>query len=119
MIKQARVKLFANDVDTLSDFWIKQFNGKLVTTTPLPNNFHSKTVEIATDFALDIFPKGFVHETDPAAKTAVPSLMLFSDQFDQLHQQLDTATDVQTDDAGLQTFTFADPEGNYFAVAKA
>ncbi|SUP52810.1 Uncharacterised protein [Weissella viridescens] len=47
-----------------------------------------------------------------------PSLMLFSDDFEALHDAIPGALDIMENN-GQQTFAFPDPEGNYFVIAKA
>ncbi|MCH3490346.1 glyoxalase, partial [Enterococcus faecium] len=47
-----------------------------------------------------------------------PSLVFFTDEFETIYENMEEPGEI-TDNNGVLTFNFSDPEGNYFVIGKA
>lgn len=47
-----------------------------------------------------------------------PSLVFFTNEFETIYENMDEPGEI-TDNNGVLTFNFSDPEGNYFVIGKA
>lgn len=117
MISKIRIMIYGNDIDKLSEFWKFNFNANIIETNELPDGFTNKVLSLTPTIELSLFNKEFIKKYSPEVIDAVPSLMIYTNEFDELHNRLTTAGDVMEID-GIPTFNFTDPEGNYFVVAK-
>jgi len=117
MINKVRVMLYVDDVNMIKDFWQQAVSATVVETLALPERYQGIVLAITPEIELALFPKAFIRKFSPEVLHGTPSLMLFSDAFETLHQQIPTAGDI-IDNNGTLTFNFADPEGNYFVIAK-
>ncbi|MBF8808609.1 MAG: glyoxalase [Enterococcus lacertideformus] len=117
MIAKTRIMLYAGDVEVLSNFFVKTLGATISETIDLPEEFHSTILTISSEFELGIFPKVFVQRFSPEVLGTTPSIMFFTDQFEEIYEKLDNAGEIM-DNNGIQTFNFSDPEGNYFVIGK-
>ncbi|BDZ31917.1 glyoxalase [Lactiplantibacillus sp. WILCCON 0030] len=117
-MQKTRIMIYVEDVDRVVKFWQDYFEARIETISSLPDNFKSIVLTISPTVELAFFPKAFIAKYSPEVLGNTPSLLFFSEQFKALHAKLPTVGDI-VDHDGMLTFNFADPEGNYFAVAQA
>ncbi|SJZ42352.1 VOC family protein [Anaerorhabdus furcosa] len=117
MINKTRIMLYGNDIDKLSEFWKFAFNAEIIETNELPDGFTNKVLSLSPTIEISLFNKEFIKKYSPEVIDAVPSLMLYTNEFDELHQRIKTASMTMEID-GHPSFNFSDPEGNYFVVVK-
>ncbi|MEA4873814.1 MAG: glyoxalase [Anaerorhabdus sp.] len=117
MINKVRIMIYGDDIDKLSEFWIFNFNAEVIETIDLPGGYINKVIALSPTLELSLFNKEFIKKYSPEVLDAVPSLMLYTNEFDELHNRIKTASDTMEID-GIPTFNFSDPEGNYFVVTK-
>lgn len=114
---KTRIMLYVDDVDMNVEFWVEEFGAKVVARQTLNGGYQNVVVRISAETELSIFPKDYVRIYSPEVDETVPSLMFFSDRFNELHDDLLSAGEV-SEVNGVLTFNFQDPEGNYFVVAR-
>ncbi|WP_446001999.1 glyoxalase [Weissella viridescens] len=118
MFNKMRVMLYVDDVQVISDFWQKYVKAEVAETNALPDDFKNIVLQVGTQMQLSLFDKTFIEKYSPEVLGNTPSLMLFSDDFEALHDAIPGALDIMENNS-QQTFAFPDPEGNYFVIAKA
>ncbi|MGN8982872.1 glyoxalase [Enterococcus villorum] len=117
MIGKTRVMLYAEDVEILSRFFIEKLGATISETIDLPEACQSTIVTISSEFELGIFPKIFVQQFSPEVLGPPPSIIFFTEQFEEMYEKLENAGEIMENN-GVQTFNFSDPEGNYFVIGK-
>lgn len=117
MIDKMRVMIYVDDINLNRDFWQTNFNAEITDVLDLPGGYTGITLSLNRDIELGIFPRDFVKEYSPEVADNVPSLMLFTDNFKQIRSRLDNPVEIMVQ-AGLISCNFADPDGNYFVLAK-
>jgi hypothetical protein len=108
MIDKMRVMIYVDDINLNRDFWQTNFNAEITDVLDLPGGYTGITLSLNRDF---------VKEYSPEVADNVPSLMLFTDNFKQIRSRLDNPGEIMVQ-AGLISCNFADPDGNYFVLAK-
>ena len=96
-IKNTRVMLYVEDVKVIRDFFVTTLQAEVVAENPLPDDYLNINLKVSEQ--LELGP--------------VPSLMFFTEDFDALYEKLGEGREKMND-----TFNFADPEGNYYVMAK-
>lgn len=117
-MKKIRIMFYVQDVDKISQFWQEQLGAELIEIHPLPKDLHNTVLKISDEVEFVIFPRDFIAEVSPEVLDSTPSLMLYREDFDALHENLNPTAELMTV-GGTVTFNFSDPEGNYFVIAKA
>jgi len=117
-MQKMRTMLYVDDVDQIVQFWQDNLGAKVVEINALPDGSDNIVLNLAPGVELSFFTKAFIRQYSPEVLGNTPSLMLFTDDFDGLHDRLTTAGEI-VDDNGQLAFNFCDPEGNYFAIGKA
>ncbi|WP_423363007.1 glyoxalase [Mycoplasma sp. P36-A1] len=117
MINKTRVMLYVDDVANIKKFWIDNFDAKEIEEIFLSANYSGSVISINEQVELGLFPKEFIKMHSPELTIGTPSIMLFVNNFYELHDSLCNVGDV-FDNNGLLTFNFPDPEDNYFVIAK-
>lgn len=117
MIAKTRIMLYVDNVQTISEFWQTNLKAQVVENLELPEKFVGTVLQLSPTTELALFSKEFIRKYSPEVLDNLPSLMLFVDNFEQLHAQLPN-TGVIMADNDIATFNFSDPEGNYFVIAK-
>lgn len=117
MISKTRIMLYVDNVPLVASFWQDFFEAEISETQELPESYLTITLCLNETVELALFPKEFIAKHSPEVLNNTPSLMLFSNQFEELHQKIPGALEI-TYHSGLASFPFPDPEGNYFVVAK-
>ncbi|MBB4825158.1 lactoylglutathione lyase [Sporosarcina luteola] len=118
--KLGQVMLYVNDQEKAMKFWTENVGFHIIadeTAGPL------RWIEVAptkdSETTLVLHDKEVVSSMSPDLQLGTPSLLFYSDQFEQLHNHLIahqvTVGDIMTMPSG-RTFNFADEEENYFAV---
>ena len=74
-------------------------------------------VQLSPAIELSLFTTSFIKRYSPEVSQTTPSLMLFSDEFEQLHKRLPNTGHIINNN-GVRTFNFADPEAHFFVVAE-
>lgn len=118
MISKTRVMLYVDDVERISNFWVNDFGAELTEQIELPEGFKGVVLTISPGTELELFAKEFIRKYSPEVLENVPSLMFFSENFEELYNRLENTGEIIVNN-GVSTFNFQDPEGNYFVVAKA
>ena len=74
-------------------------------------------MQLSPEFELGIFPKVFVQRFSPEVLGTTPSIIFFTDQFEEIYQKIENTGEIMENN-GVETFNFSDPEGNYFVIGK-
>ncbi|WP_158727519.1 VOC family protein [Levilactobacillus enshiensis] len=117
-MQKTRVMLYVTDVERSAQFWQDYFELSLVSKTPLADGSQNVVLAVSAGTELSLFSRQFIEKYSPEVLDNVPSLMFFSDRFEELHDELPGATEI-VDDNGQLAFGFPDPDGIYFAVGQA
>lgn len=112
-VTSTRVMLYVEDVQVISDFFVTTLQAEIVANEPLPEGYRTINLQITDQLTLGLFPKAFIAKYSPEVLGPVPSLLFFTDDFDALYAQLGDGRPQMNG-----TFNFADPEGNYYVMAK-
>lgn len=118
MINKTRVMLYVDDVEKISEFWVDYFQAKIESKIDLPDDSQTIDLQVTQEFQLSLFEKEFIKKYSPEVLGNVPSIMFFADNFQELHSKIPNAGEI-IENAGVNTFNFADPEGNYFVIAES
>ncbi|TVT27087.1 VOC family protein [Salinicoccus cyprini] len=121
--KLAEVMLYVNDQDASKKFWKEKLGFKVVSESGAGDEMRWIEVRPMEDAgaSLILFDRKTVEKFSPELNFGTPSLMFFTDDLDQLHQELtDKGVNVgKIEEYGsMRTFNFSDEEENYFAVMK-
>ncbi|EOV2818791.1 glyoxalase [Enterococcus faecium] len=116
MIQKTRVMLYVNDVEMICRFFVEKIGAEISETIELPEEFKSIVLSISKE--LGVFPKVFVQKFSPEVLGPPPSLVFFTDEFETIYENMEEPGEI-TDNNGILTFNFSDPEGNYFVIGKA
>lgn len=118
--KVGQIMLYVNDQDESVKFWTEQLGFAVIAEEDNQQGF--RWIEIAptkdAETSIILHDKAFVSKMSPGLNLDTPSLMFFTDKFDQLHRELKEKTTVGeiVDMPTGRVFNFADNEENYFAV---
>lgn len=118
--KVGQVMLYVDNQDEAVDFWIELVGFSIVSEE---DNGNMRWIEVApTEDAatsLVLHDKATISKMSPELNLGTPSLMFYSDHFDELHDHL-VANDVTVGEVVKmptgRIFNFSDRENNYFAV---
>ncbi|AIQ35910.1 VOC family protein [Paenibacillus sp. FSL R5-0345] len=117
--KMGQVMLYVNNQEESKDFWTEKLGFEVILDE---TNGPMRFIELAPKGAgtsIVLHNKELVAQMNPEMNLGTPSLMFFSDHFDQLNQELKnknvTVGDI-VEIPGGRVFNFADSENNYFAV---
>lgn len=116
MINKVRIMLYVDNVEKISQFWQEKLQAVVIETTNLPDNSKNIILKITDDVELSLFAKSFIKTFSPEVLDNKPSLMFFTNQFDELHNKLAPSVKIMEVNK-TKTFNFKDPEGNYFVIA--
>lgn len=108
--------LYVDDVEKISKFWQDKLQASIIETNTLPDNSKNIVLKITDDIELSLFAKSFIKTFSPEVLDNKPSLMFFTNQFEELHHKLAPSIKVMEIN-DTKTFNFKDPEGNYFVIA--
>jgi len=118
--KLGQVMLYVNNQDQSRDFWTEKLGFRVVAEED--NGQGMRWIEIApqgADTTIVLQNKAFVAQMHPELNLGTPSLMFYTDNAEQLHQDLKSKNVKVGDIVELpsgKVFNFADDEENYFAV---
>ena len=119
--KVGQIMLYVNNQDGAVEFWTEKVGFHVISEED--NGQGMRWIEIAptkgAETSIILHNKEFVAKMSPGLNLGTPSLMFFSDKFDQLHGDLTNKNVKVGDIVELPTgrvFNFADDEDNYFAV---
>ena len=118
--KVGQIMLYVNDQDESVKFWTEQLGFAVIAEEDNQQGF--RWIEIAptkdAETSIILHDKEFVSKMSPGLNLDTPSLMFFTDKFDQLYLELKEKTTVGeiADMPTGRVFNFADNEENYFAV---
>ena len=116
-----QIMLYVNNQDEAVKFWTEKLGFSIIAEEN--NNQGFRWIEIAPNNGVEtsiiLHNKEFVSKMSPGLNLATPSLMFFSENFEQLHSDLlnkkITVGEIVNMPSG-RVFNFADNEENYFAV---
>ncbi|WP_042148268.1 VOC family protein [Paucisalibacillus sp. EB02] len=119
--KVGQIMLYVNDQDEAVKFWKEKLGFTVIAEEN--NNEGLRWIEIApkkgVETSLILHNKDFISKMSPGLNLDTPSLMFFTDDFDQLYSNLVnkeiTVGEIVNMPSG-RVFNFADNEENYFAV---
>jgi len=118
--KLGQVMLYVNNQDQSRDFWTEKLGFRVVAEED--NGQGMRWIEIApqgADTTIVLQNKEFVAKMEPELNLGTPSLMFYTDNAEQLHQDLKNKSVKVGEIVELpsgKVFNFADDEENYFAV---
>ncbi|MDM5315325.1 VOC family protein [Fictibacillus sp. b24] len=118
--KVGQIMLYVNNQDESVDFWTKELGFSVISEE---NNDQMRWIEVApskdAETSIILHNKEFVAKMSPGLNLGTPSLMFFTENLDQLHNELSskniTVGEIVNMPSG-RVFNFADHEENYFAV---
>lgn len=122
MINQVgQIMLYVNNQDEAVSFWTEKIG--FVVISEEDNGQGMRWIEIAptqdAETSIVLHDKELIAKMQPELNLGTPSLMLFSENLDELHKNLSnknvTVGQVVEMPSG-RVFNFADNEENYFAV---
>ncbi len=116
-----QIMLYVNNQDEAVKFWTEKLGFAIIAEEN--NNQGFRWIEIApkngVETSIILHNKEFVSKMSPDLNLATPSLMFFSENLEQLHNDLVnkniTVGEIVNMPSG-RVFNFADNEENYFAV---
>lgn len=116
-----QIMLYVNNQDEAVKFWTEKLGFAIIAEEN--NNQGFRWIEIApkngVETSIIFHNKEFVSKMSPDLNLATPSLMFFSENLEQLHNDLlnknITVGEIVNMPSG-RVFNFADNEENYFAV---
>lgn len=119
--KIGQIMLYVNNQDEAQDFWTEKVGFNVVSEEN--NGQGMRWIEIApakgAETSIILHNKKFVAKMSPELNLGTPSLMFFSENLDQLYDDLSNKNvkvgEIVTMPFG-RVFNFADHEENYFAV---
>lgn len=118
--KLGQVMIYVNNQDQARDFWTEKLGFRVLAEED--NGGGMRWIELAPPGAqttIVLQNKEFVAKMEPEMNLGTPSLMFYTDNAEQLHQDLKnknvTVGEIVEIPAG-KVFNFADDEENYFAV---
>lgn len=117
--KIGQVMLYVNNQEESKDFWTEKLGFEVIADE---TNGPMRFIELAPKGAatsIVLHNKEFVAKMNPEMNLGTPSLMFFTDKFDQLHLDLKNKNITVGDIVELpngRVFNFADNEKNYFAI---
>ncbi|MBM7568460.1 VOC family protein [Paenibacillus sacheonensis] len=119
--KVGQIMLYVNDQDKALHFWTEKAGFHVISEEN--NGQGMRWIEIApseeAETSIILHNKEFVAKMSPGMNLGTPSLMFFSDRFDQLHESLSDKNVKVGEIVAMpfgRVFNFADDEDNYFAV---
>ncbi|REK61935.1 MAG: glyoxalase/bleomycin resistance/extradiol dioxygenase family protein [Cohnella sp.] len=117
--KLGQVMLYVKNQDQAVKFWTEKLGFSVIAEE---KNGDMRWIEIApkgAETSIVLHNKAFVAQMEPELNLGTPSLMFFSEHFDQLHNDLSNQNvkvgEIVNTPSG-RVFNFADDEENYFAV---
>jgi lactoylglutathione lyase len=119
--KVGQIMLYVNNQDEAVNFWIEKVGFTVIGEED--NGQGMRWIEIAptkdAETSIVLHNKELIAKMEPELNLGTPSLMLFSNNLDELHNSLSnnniTVGQIVEMPSG-RVFNFADHEGNYFAV---
>lgn len=119
--KVGQIMLYVNNQDKAVKFWTEKLGFTIIAEEN--NNQGLRWIEIApkkgAETSIILHNKDFVSKMSPGLNLNTPSLMLFTENLEQLHSDLlnkkITVGEIVNMPSG-RVFNFADNEENYFAV---
>ncbi|WP_368505173.1 VOC family protein [Alkalihalophilus sp. As8PL] len=119
--KIGQIMLNVNNQDEAVKFWTEKLGFTVISDENSGQGM--RWIEIApkkgAETTIILHNKEFVSKMSPGLNLDTPSLMFFSESFEQLHSDLTnkkiTVGEIVNMPSG-RVFNFADNEGNYFAV---
>lgn len=121
MIKKVgQIMLYVNNQEKSKEFWTEKLGFHVVAQEAMGEmSWIEVAPSIDADTSIILHNKELVAKMSPELNLGTPSLMFFTDQFDQLYSSLKNRGVTVGDIVGMPTgrvFNFADDEENYFAV---
>lgn len=119
--KVGQIMLYVNNQDEAVRFWTEKLGFAVISEEKLDQGF--RWIEIApqkgAETSIILHNKEVVAKMSPELNLDTPSLMFFTENLEQLHQDLSsnniTVGEIINMPSG-RVFNFADNEENYFAV---
>jgi len=117
--KVGQIMLYVNNQDEARDFWTENLGFQVIAEE---SHGPMRWIELAPQGAattIILHNKELVAQMNPGMNLGTPSLMFFTDHFDQLYRDLvDKSVKVGeiVELPSGKVFNFADKEDNYFAV---
>ena len=119
--KVGQIMLYVKDQDEAVDFWTEKVGFTVLSEED--NGQGMKWIEIAptkeAETTIFLHNKELISKMEPGLNLGTPSLMMFTDNLDELHSNLlnknITVGDIVDMPSG-RVFNFADSEDDYFAV---
>ncbi|MCA0149644.1 MULTISPECIES: VOC family protein [Rossellomorea] len=120
MTKVGQIMLYVNNQDEAVQFWTEKMG--FIVKAEEDNGQGMRWIEVApkdAETSIVLHNKEFVAKMSAGVNLGTPSLMFFTDRFDELYTDLSNKKikvgEVVNMPAG-RVFNFADHEDNYFAV---
>ncbi len=119
--KLGQIMLYVNNQDEAVQFWTEKVGFSVKNEED--NGQGMRWIEVAptkeAETSIILHNKDFVEKMSPGLNLGTPSLMFFTDQFDELYTNLSNKKIKVGEIVNMPTgrvFNFADHEENYFAV---
>ncbi len=119
--KVGQIMLYVNNQDEALNFWTEKVGFAVIATED--NGQGMRWIEIAptkeAETSIVLHNKELISKMQPELTLGTPSLLFFSENLDQFHQELSNKNVTVGEIVNMgfrKVFNFADSEGNYFAV---
>lgn len=124
IMKLGQVMVYVTDQDKAARFWTEKMGFTVISEED--NGQGMRWIEVApkpdSETSIVLHNKEFVAQMDPDMNLGTPSLLFYTTNLEELHQELSSKNvkvgEVMTMPNG-KVFNFADDEDNYFAVLEA
>lgn len=119
MLKKFELMLYVDDVAMIGEFFEKALDAKIIGKTKMVDDSFSLKLSLLDKVEINLYNMEFVKKYSPMVSLEMPSLMFVVDDINAVHETVAKyAKDISTISVqgDQKVFSFADPEGHYFAV---
>lgn len=121
MLNRIDIMLYVDDVAGCAAFWQEGLDGKIVSQETMPDDSLQVTIELFETVHLVLFDRRFIEKYSSEVAGNVPSLLLKVSNLEAYHQRLQKlgsqVNPIEKRD-GQRSFSFADPDNNYFVLSE-
>lgn len=121
MLQSMNVMVYVDDVEKVAAFFEQAAGTPRADEKKLIDGSKTITVPILPEASLQFYSRAFIQKYSPEVMLNSPSIMFYVDDLASAHARLlqmgATVNEIVLV-GNQQTFNFADPEGNWYAVAE-
>ncbi|MFR0610131.1 VOC family protein [Limosilactobacillus mucosae] len=121
MLQSMNVMVYVDDVEKVAAFFERVAGTPRTEEKTMIDGSKTVTVPVLPEVSLQFYSRAFIQKYSPEVMLNSPSLMFYVDDLASAHARLlqmgATVNEIVLV-GDQQTFNFADPEGNWYAVAE-